>query len=257
MDRLAFTAMASINERRLLREQLNNELANVSTVGFKKSFESAMIAVKAKGDGFDTRIQPFIDKMNAVNLEPGSIMATGNKLDVALLDKAVLGVQAKDGTLAFTRRGDLHLNSQGVLENGSYNPVLSQDGVPITIPQGFDVQITREGDIYARDPAQPAPAVQILVGRLMLRDASNIVFQRRPDSLYTPQQEFRRGNGDFQNGPNQPIIAVGALESSNVNPVTAMVKLIDFSRSFETQVRTIKEAKSLDESGASMLRTRN
>lgn len=37
MDRLAFTAMASINERRLLREQLNNELANVSTVGFKKA----------------------------------------------------------------------------------------------------------------------------------------------------------------------------------------------------------------------------
>ena len=256
MDRLAFTAMASINERRLLREQLNNELANVSTVGFKKSFESAMVAVKAKGDGFDTRIQPFIDKMNAVNLEPGAIMATGNKLDVALLDKAVMGVQAKDGTLAFTRRGDLHLNSNGVLENGSFHPVLSDDGVPITIPRGFDVQITREGDVYARDPAQPAPGVQILVGRLMLRDASQIVFQRRPDSLFTPQQEFRRGGGDFANGPNQPIIAVGALESSNVNPVLGMVKLMDFSRSFESQMRFIKEARSLDESGASMLRAR-
>ena len=257
MDRLAFTAMASINERRLLREQLNNELANVSTTGFKKSYDSAMVAVKAKGDGFDTRIQPFIEKTNAVNLEPGTMMATGNKLDVALTGQAVLGVQAKDGTLAFTRRGDLHLNSQGVLENGSFHPVLSEDGVPITIPQGFDVQITREGDIYARDPAQPAPAVQILVGRLMMRDASNIVFQRRPDSLFTPQQQYRLGNGDFNPGPNQPIVAVGALESSNVNPVSAMVKLIDFSRSFETQVRTIKEAKSLDESGASMLRTRN
>jgi len=257
MDRLAFTAMASINERRLLREQLNNELANVSTTGFKKSYESAMVAVKAKGDGFDTRIQPFIEKTNAVNLEPGTIMATGNKLDIALLNSAVMGVQAKDGTLAFTRRGDLHLNSDGVLENGSFHPVLSDDGVPITIPRGFDVQITRDGDIYARDPAQPAPAAQVLVGRIMLRDASAIVFQRRPDSLYTPQQEYRLPNGGFTPGPNQPVIAVGALESSNVNPVTAMVKLIDFSRSFETQVRTIKEAKSLDESGASMLRTRN
>ncbi|MBM3336373.1 MAG: hypothetical protein FJY60_01565 [Betaproteobacteria bacterium] len=257
MDRLAFTAMASINERRLLREQLNNELANVSTVGFKKSFESAMVAVKAKGDGFDTRIQPFIEKTNAVDLEPGAITATYNKLDIALLGKAVLGVQAKDGTLAFTRRGDLHLNSEGVLENGSLHPVLSNDGVPITIPRGFDVQITRDGDIYARDPAQPAPAVQVLVGRIMLRDASAIVFQRRPDSLFTPQQEYRLPNGSFNPGPNQPEIAVGALESSNVNPVTAMVKLIDFSRSYETQVRTIKEAKSLDESGASMLRTRN
>jgi len=66
MDRLAFTAMASINERRLLREQLNNELANVSTIGFKKSYENAMVAVKAAGDGWDSRIQPYIEKFNAV-----------------------------------------------------------------------------------------------------------------------------------------------------------------------------------------------
>lgn len=256
MDRLAFTAMASINERRLLREQLNNELANVSTVGFKKSFESAMVAVKAKGDGYDTRIQPFIDKMNAVSLEPGHLMATGNNLDVALLDKAVLGVQGQDGTLAFSRRGDLRLNGQGVLENGSGHPVLSEDGAPITIPPGFGIQITKEGDLYAQDPVQPAPQQPVLIARLMLRDASSIVFQRRPDSLFTPQQQYRLANGDFNPGPTPPRLAIGALESSNVNPVTAMVKLIDFSRSFETQVRTIKEAKSLDESGASMLKPR-
>ena len=95
MDRFAFTSMASINERRVLREQLNNELANVSTVGFKKSYENAMIAVKAEGDGWDSRIQPFIEKYNAVNLDQGHLMVTGQKLDIALVDKAVLGVQAK------------------------------------------------------------------------------------------------------------------------------------------------------------------
>jgi flagellar basal-body rod protein FlgF len=41
-----------------------------------------------------------------------------------------------------------------------------------------------------------------------------------------------------------------------VNPITAMVKMIDFSRSFESNMRFIKEAKSLDESGASMLKAR-
>jgi flagellar basal-body rod protein FlgF len=63
-------------------------------------------------------------------------------------------------------------------------------------------------------------------------------------------------NGDFQGGPNLPTLTAQALESSNVNPVTAMVKLIDFSRSFESQIRVIKEAKSLDESGSSMLKPR-
>ncbi len=256
MDRLAFTAMASINERRLLREQLNNELANASTVGFKKSFDNAMVAVKAKGDGWDTRIQPYIEKMNAVSLEPGHLMATGNKMDIALQEQAVMGVQAKDGTLAFTRRGDLHLNSDGVLENGSYHPVLGEDGGPITIPTGFEVNITAEGDVYARNPAQPLNEPPVQVGRIMLRDASAITLQRRADSLFAPYPENATANGDFANGPKQPKLVPGALESSNVNVVTAMVKLIDFSRSFETQVRTIKEAKSLDEAGASMLKAR-
>jgi flagellar basal-body rod protein FlgF len=249
MDRLAFTAMASINERRLLREQLNNELANVSTVGFKKSYDNAMVAVKAKGEGWDTRIQPFIEKMNAVSLEQGSLMATLNPMDIALKDKTVMGIQAKDGTLAFTRRGDLKIGSTGVLENGSGHPVLSQDGAPITIPPGSILNITEEGDIFARTPAQPLLDPSVLVGRIMMRDASGITLQRRPDTLFTPYPQFATG-------PIPTRIVPGALETSNVNVVTAMVKLIDFSRSFETQVRTIKEAKSLDESGASMLKAR-
>jgi len=95
-----------------------------------------------------------------------------------------------------------------------------------------------------------------LIARMMTRDASQITLQRREDTLYTPHIQFRTANGDFASGPVQPQIVPGALEASNVNPVTAMVKLIDFSRSFETQIRTIKEAKSLDEAGASMLKAR-
>ncbi len=256
MDRLAYTTLASVTERRLLREQLNNELANVSTVGFKRSFDSAMTAVKAEGDGFDTRIQPFIVQKDAISLEPGALMATGRNLDVAMNDKAVLGVQGKDGTMAFTRRGDLRVNSQGVLENGAGNLVLGQGGNPITIPPGFEANITKEGDIYTRDPAQAGVVPPVLVDRLMLRDASKITFERREDGLFRPQTEFKTANGDFANGPVPATVTPQAVESSNVNPITAMVKLVDFSRAFETSIRFIKEAKSLDESGASMLKAR-
>tara|TARA_S200000501_G_C20738092_1_gene706075 strand:+ start:342 stop:1049 length:708 start_codon:yes stop_codon:yes gene_type:complete len=235
---------------------LNNELANVSTIGFKRSFENAMVSVKAAGEGFDTRIQPYIEKANAVNLEPGNLYATGRDLDIALLGTAVMGVQAPNGELAFTRRGDLRIGAQGVLENGSYHPILSEDGNIITIPAGFETRITNEGDIYARNPAEPLEVAEVLIGRLFLRDASEIVFMRRDDTLYSPQPEFRTPNGDFENGPNPPVVVPQALESSNVSPVTAMVKLLDFTRSFESQVRVIKEAKSLDESGTSMLRPR-
>lgn len=256
MDRLTYSSLASINERRLLREQMTNDLANVSTVGFKKSFDNALTAVKAEGDGFDSRIQPFIQQKDTISMTPGMLMATGRNMDVAMNDQTVLGVQGKDGTLAFTRRGDLRINSQGTLENGAGVVVLGQGGGPITIPPGFEVTINKEGDVYARDPAQPAAVPQVLVERLMLRDASKIRLERREDSLFRPQADFRTATGDFTSGPIPASVTPQAVESSNVNPINAMVKLIDYSRSFETNMRFIKEAKSLDESGASMLKAR-
>jgi len=50
-------------------------------------------------------------------------------------------------------------------------------------------------------------------------------------------------------------VTSGALEGSNVSPITGMVKLIDHSRTFETQIRIIKESRDLDQSGSSMLRS--
>jgi flagellar basal-body rod protein FlgF len=90
----------------------------------------------------------------------------------------------------------------------------------------------------------------------MLRDASKIRLERREDSLFRPQADFRTATGDFTSGPIPASVTPQAVESSNVNPINAMVKLIDYSRSFETNMRFIKEAKSLDESGTSMLKAR-
>ena len=121
---------------------------------------------------------------------------------------------------------------------------------------GFDVTITKEGDIYARDLNQPGVQPSVLIDRLMLRDSSQMTFERREDALMRPQPEFRQPNGDFANGPLPVTVTPQALESSNVNPVVAVVRLIDYTRSFESQIRFIKEAKSLDESGMSMLKSR-
>jgi flagellar basal-body rod protein FlgF len=49
-------------------------------------------------------------------------------------------------------------------------------------------------------------------------------------------------------------VTPGALEGSNVTAVQAMVRLMDHSRSFEQQIKIIKESRQIDESGATMLR---
>ena len=130
MDRLAFNAVAAINEQRIARQMVTNELANVSTVGFKRSFEASVRAVQVNGPGLSTRMQPQSFTEDFIQLKAGTVMATGNNLDVALTGSAVLGVTSADGQLAFTRRGDLRVNANGVLENGSGHLVRGKDGSP-------------------------------------------------------------------------------------------------------------------------------
>src|SRR5210317_1518282 len=104
MDRLAFTAAAAVNEKKIARQLMTNELANVATVGFKRSFDVALKSIKIEGQGFDTRFQPQAIPEERVLLTPGSLMVTGRKSDIAMNNATVLGVQAPNGDTAFTRR---------------------------------------------------------------------------------------------------------------------------------------------------------
>ncbi len=250
MDRLAFNAVAAINEQRVSRQVTANELANVSTPGFKRSYEVAMQAIKAEGAGLETRMQPKSVTRDVIALKPGAIMATGRDLDVALNGQAVLGVSTRDGKLAFTRRGDLQVTASGVLQNGSGFAVRGEGGQPITVPPNGRISINPDGSIYANNPAQPAEP-GVLVGRLLMRDASQVTLVRREDGLF--QVEGQEG-ADITNGTERVSLTSKALEGSNVNAMEIMIKLMDQARTFEQQVRIIKESKSGDEAGASMLK---
>ena len=251
MDKLIFNPMTTMNEQALVRQSLVNELANVSTVGFKLSFDSALQAVKAVGDGFDTRHQAQLLLKDVIDMNPGSVMATGRDLDIAMGGATVMGVQAPNGELAFTRRGDLRVNVEGALETGNGHLVQGENG-PITIPPGFGVRIDKTGGVYALDFAQPGVPAEAFIDNLLLRDASAQALVRREDGLYKPVG-FPDGT-DFANGPEMPVVTSQALEGSNVSPIAAMTKLIDHARTFEAQLRIIKEAKDLDNTGASMMK---
>lgn len=250
MDRLVFNSSAAIREQATVRQSLVNELANVATTGFKRSYEVALRSVKAEGDGFDTRYQSQAVADQIIQLNPGPVMATGRALDVAITGQAVLGVQAGNGELAFSRRGDLRVSVNGALEDGQGRLVMGQGG-PVTVPPGFLVNINPDGSLFANDPNQPNQP-SVFIDQLMLRDASEVSLRRRADGLF--MVDGLPPGSDFASGPNAPALIPQALEGSNVNPVTTMVKLMDHARTFEAQIRVIKEAKSLDESGSSMMR---
>ncbi len=252
MDRLIFTSNGTLNAQALVRSALVNEMANVSTVGFKRSFEAALRTVKVEGEGFDTRYQMQPVLKDVIQLTPGPVMTTDRPLDIAISGRAVLAVHAANGQTAYTRRGDLRVNLQGQLETGAGHLVLGQAG-PINVPPGFNIRINSDGTVFATDPAQVGVQVPAQIDRLRLKDASNVELTRREDGLFKVLGQ--PDGADFADGPNLPVLQSGALEGSNVNAVEAMTRLIDHSRSFEMQIRMIKQTKDIDESGAAMMRT--
>src|SRR3546814_16534203 len=92
--------------------------------------------------GFDSRAQQT-EQVVAADMASGSVTQTGNPLDVAMNDDALLAVQAPDGDEAYTRRGDLTINESGLLTTGGGEPVLGQGG-PITLPQADSISIAKE-----------------------------------------------------------------------------------------------------------------
>jgi flagellar basal-body rod protein FlgF len=251
MDKLIFNAANLVAQQAVNRQMLTNELANLSTTGFKTSFAATLQSVKVEGAGFDTRFQSRIVERDFIDLKAGSMMVTGKPLDVAMQEATVMGVQAPNGELAFTRRGDLRVNASGVLETGAGEIVRGEDG-PITMPLGSEFTILNDGSIYARNSAQPGPQPGEQIGKLMLRDASAIQLRRRQDGLYAV--DGKPPGTDIPVTEKVPSVVSQTLEGSNVSAIESMTKMIDHARTFESQIRIIKEAKDLDGSGATMIR---
>ena len=252
MERLAFNSSAAITEMRLARQVLANEMANMTTTGFKRSFEVSMKAFKADGGGFDSSFQPQAAHMDFIQLKPGPLIATGRDLDIHLNDHTVLGVQAPNGETAFTRRGDLQVSVDGVLQTGNGPPVMGEGNTPITVSPDLKVSIADDGGVYVSNPSQPGIQTQELVGNLMLRDASETPLTRREDGLFKAHD--KPSGSDFASGPMKVSVISQALEGSNVNPQEAMVKLIEQARMFEQQVRMVKSSHDNDQAGASMMK---
>ena len=120
------------------------------------------------------------------------------------------------------------------------------------VPAGNLITVSPDGTVFAQLPTDPEAAA-IAIGQLMLRDASETQLVRRPDGLFEPRAEAFKGQ-DFPTGPKPVSVSPGMLEGSNVNPVATMVKMLDFSRQFEMQLKLVKETQSIDEAGSTMMR---
>ena len=241
MDRRIYLSMSGAKATMQRQDVLAHNLANVSTNGFREELQSFR-AVPVRGEGASTRAFA-LETTTGYNPEPGHVVATGRKLDVAVKGNAWLAVQGLDGSEAYSRAGALDVDAQGTLVTRSGLTVLGGGG-PISIPQNAEVSIGGDGTVSARVPGgAPTP-----VGRLKLVTAE-APLKRGEDGL------FRGPEGDLDADPTAQV-QDSALESSNVSAVSTMVAMIAAARQFEAQMKSMQTAEK-DEQQAQQLLSLN
>jgi len=238
MDRLIYTAMTGANAAENRQAILANNLANVSTNGFRAEL-AAFRAVPVRGDGASTRAYS-LETTIGYNPDPGAIMPTGRNLDVAMKGNAWLAVQSLDGTEAYTRAGSLDVNAEGVLVTRDGLQV-NGDGGPITVPANASVDVGDDGSVTAKVGNQKPQ----LIGKLKMV-TPEVPMNRGTDGL------FRADSGDLSADPAARLQS-GALEGSNVSPVATMVGMIAAARQFEHQMKMLENAEKQDQQASKLL----
>ncbi|MFN3919490.1 MAG: flagellar basal-body rod protein FlgF [Methylohalobius sp.] len=244
MDRSLFISMSGAKETLLAQAAVGSNLANVDTTGFKADLEQFR-SMPVFGPGHPTRVYAMHERP-ATDFNPGPIQTTGRELDVAIQGEGWLAVQAPDGTEAYTRRGDLRLSPEGLLLTGDGLPVLGENG-PVAIPPAQKLEIAPDGTISIV-PLGSKPDVSVVLDRIKLVKPQAAQLTKGLDGL------IRLKDGTPAQADASVVLVSGALEGSNVNPVAAMVEMIELSRRFELQVKMMKTGEEDADASARLLR---
>ncbi|QNM98466.1 flagellar basal-body rod protein FlgF [Chitinimonas koreensis] len=242
MDRLIYVAMTGAKQASLQQATVANNLANASTPGFKQEL-SAFRAVQAVGGtGYQSR-SFVLEQSTGSDFTPGTLQTTGRDLDIALTTEGMFAVQTGNGE-AYTRNGSLEIDATGLLKTREGNPVLG-DGGPIVIPENSVLTFGRDGTISAAPVNDPSQSNE--VGRIKLVRPDERQLDRGNDGL------FRLRDGQPAQADAAVQLTSGALEASNVNAVDQLVKMIDYQRSYDLQVRMLQTADQNARSAAQIM----
>ena len=243
MVKLLYLSMSAAQQTMRAQAVNSNNLANVNTTGFRSDFEHAQ-SVPIFGDGVPTRV--FTQGgMQSTDFQAGAVQTTGRELDIAIQGDGVIAVQGKDGREGYTRAGNLHLTESGQLVTSNGLAVLGEGG-PIAIPPAEKIEIGADGTVSIRPLGSEANALAQL-DRIKLVNPELGQLKKDNDGL------MRLRNGDAAPLDANVRVTSGAIETSNVNAIGALVKMIELQRQYEMQVKMMQSADEISESSARLL----
>jgi flagellar basal-body rod protein FlgG len=248
MLRSLFIAATGMEAQKLNIDVISNNLANVNTVGFKKSradFQELIYqdlrtagAVSAEGSQIPTGIQVGLGvKPVAVQklFLQGDFVHTGNNLDIVIEGDGFFQITMPDGSLAYTRAGAFKLDSDGRIVNS--------DGYPlepaITIPADTSsITVGSDGKVTAVQAGSVTPTE---IGQLELARFINPGgLKAMGKNLFTPTGSSGEVTTGNPSTAGFGTVAQGYIEMSNVNVVEEMVNMIVSQRAYEINSKAVQ-----------------
>lgn len=233
MIRGLYTAASSMNVLEKKTNIRSNNLANVNTNGFKKSegvtssfpemLLSRIEAGKADQEVGELSTGAYMEQ-SFKDMSQGTFQRTDNSLDFAVEGEGFFVIETEAGE-RYSRDGNFTINADSELVTQSGNYVLNNEGERIQLIPDQDFRVSADGQITFNNGLQGSQ-----IALVNFEDQSELL--QEGDNLYTAQEGAAVLESDAG-------IAQGYLESSNVEIVEEMAKMIKTTRHYESNQKVI------------------
>jgi flagellar basal-body rod protein FlgG len=247
MIRSLWISKTGLDAQQTSMDVITNNLANVSTNGFKRSrpvFEDLLYQTLRQPGAASSQITVIPSGLTlgtgvrVVGTEhiytQGNLLKTDNPLDIATQGNGFFQVEVPDGTLAYTRDGSFTKDANGQIVTASGYPL----SPAITIPaSAVSVSITRDGIVSYTQQGSTTPTqagtIQ-LVGFInnggLQSVGENLFVETASSGTPTPNTPGTNGTG---------LLNQGYVETSNVNVAEELVNMIVAQRGFEMNSKAV------------------
>jgi flagellar basal-body rod protein FlgF len=231
MERGLYIAATGMTSAIVRQDLIANNLANVSTVGFKEdkavneTFADSLLYSLQDGTpkvmgtlNYGTRIAGTI-----TDFSQGSLRDTQQPLDVAITGDGFFRIRTDDGSVGYTRDGQFTRSPAGFLQTQDGKFVLGNDNLPVFAGTSGDPTIRRDGAVFAPNGDSLGA---IGISTLDVPNAKKV-----GDNMWVGTETGRI--------PGQTQLRQGYVEASGVNSVKEMVEMITTMRAYESSQKTI------------------
>jgi flagellar basal-body rod protein FlgG len=247
MIRSLWISKTGLDAQQMQMDVISNNLANVSTSGFKKSravFEDLLYQnIRQVGSQSSQQSQLPSGLQLGTGVKPvateriftqGNLQQTSNDKDVAIQGQGFFQILLPDGTTAYTRDGSFQVDSQGQLVTASGFPVQPS----ITIPANAQsLSIGRDGVVSITTPNSTATTQ---IGQIQVATFINPAgLQAKGENLFVETTASGNPNTNTPGTNGAGLLSQGYVETSNVNVVEELVSMIQTQRAYEINSKAI------------------